>query len=103
MEFGVDDGQLQVQQTGARSWVDRFPLHPTRGAAAPRLLAGEAAVANAGAAVQVLGGMGFTWDMLPDDLLQRAWVPERSFGAADHHVVLKGSTLLAAHQEATRR
>ncbi len=76
---------------------------PTGAAAAAKLLAGEAAVANAGAAVQILGGMGFTWDMLPNYLLKRAWVLEQSFGEADHHALLIGSALLGAHQGATTR
>ena len=41
-----------------------------RAAAGAKLLAAEAAVANASAAVQVLGGMGFTWEMLPNYLAQ---------------------------------
>ena len=49
---------------------------PARAAAAAKLLAGEAAIANASTAIQVLGGMGFTWDMLPNHLLKRAWVLE---------------------------
>ena len=35
---------------------------------------------NARAAIQVLGGMGFTWEMLPNYLLKRAWVLEHAFG-----------------------
>lgn len=46
---------------------------------AARLLAGEAAIDNASAAVQVLGGMGFTWDMLPNYLLKRAWSLDQDF------------------------
>ena len=56
---------------------------PARAAAIAKLLAGEAALANARAAVQVLGGMGFTWAMPPNYLLKRAWVLEHSFGTAD--------------------
>ena len=47
-----------------------------RTAAAARLLAAEAAIDNASAAIQVLCGMGFTWEMLPHYLLKRAWVLE---------------------------
>lgn len=66
---------------------------PLRAAAGAKLLAAEAAVANAGAAVQVLGGMGFTWDMLPNHLLKRAWVLEQSFGHIDDHAQHLGATL----------
>jgi len=69
---------------------------PARAAAAAKLLASDAAIDNAGAAVQVLGGMGFTWDMLPNHLLKRAWVLEQRFGAADDHALRLGSTLARA-------
>ena len=36
--------------------------HVGRSVSAAKLLAGEAAIENARAAVQVLGGMGFTWE-----------------------------------------
>jgi alkylation response protein AidB-like acyl-CoA dehydrogenase len=50
-----------------------------------KLLAGESAIDNGRAAVQVLGGMGFTWDMLPHYFLKRAWVLENMFGTAASH------------------
>jgi alkylation response protein AidB-like acyl-CoA dehydrogenase len=50
-----------------------------------KLLAGEAAIDNGRAAVQLLGGMGFTWDMLPHYFLKRAWVLENMFGTAASH------------------
>lgn len=60
-----------------------------------KLLAGDAAIANASSAVQVLGGMGFTWEMLPNHLLKRAWVLEQGFGTADDHALRLGSSLVA--------
>jgi alkylation response protein AidB-like acyl-CoA dehydrogenase len=69
---------------------------PARAASAAKLLAAEAAIANAGTAVQVLGGMGFTWDMLPNHLLKRAWVLEHAFGVADAHAAELGARLVAA-------
>jgi len=54
-------------------------------ASAAKLLAGDAALENARVAIQLLGGMGFTWEMLPNHLLKRAWLLERSFGSADEH------------------
>ncbi len=56
-----------------------------------KLLAGEAAIANAKAAVQILGGMGFTWAMVPHHLLKRAWVLEHTFGTADAHALALGA------------
>ena len=69
--------------------------HPAASAAA-KLLAGEAAVENARAAVQVHGGVGFTWEMLPGYLLKRAWVLEHGFGSADAHALALGASLEAA-------
>jgi alkylation response protein AidB-like acyl-CoA dehydrogenase len=56
-------------------------------ASAAKLLAGEAAIGNSRSAVQILGGMGYTWAMLPHYLLKRAWVLEHAFGTADAHAV----------------
>ena len=67
---------------------------PGRAASAAKLLATDAALDGAGTAVQVLGGMGFTWDMLPNHLLKRAWVREASFGAADDHALRVGATFV---------
>ena len=69
---------------------------PAPAASRAKLLAGEAAIANASTAVQVLGGMGFTWAMLPHYLLKRAWVLEQGFGTADDHALALGSALAAA-------
>ena len=69
---------------------------PGRAAASAKLLAADAAIANAGAAVQVLGGMGFTWDMLPNYLLKRAWVLEQGFGTGDEHALRLGSQVAGA-------
>ena len=57
------------------------------------LLAGEAGIANGRTAVQVLGGMGFTWEMLPHYFLKRAWVLEQSFGTGDVHALALGDAL----------
>jgi alkylation response protein AidB-like acyl-CoA dehydrogenase len=64
-----------------------------RSVAAAKLLAGEAAVKNARASVQVLGGMGFTWAMPPHFLLKRAWVLDQSFGTPTQHALAIGSSL----------
>jgi len=61
-----------------------------------KLLAGEAAVGNARAAVQVLGGMGFTWEMPTNYLLKRAWVLELSFGTASSHALAISDSLARA-------
>jgi alkylation response protein AidB-like acyl-CoA dehydrogenase len=64
--------------------------------AGAKLLAGEAAIANARAAVQVHGGVGFTWEMLPNYLLKRAWVLENAFGDGDAHANALGASIEAS-------
>jgi alkylation response protein AidB-like acyl-CoA dehydrogenase len=64
-----------------------------RAAAGAKLLAAEAAIENASTAIQVLGGMGFTWAMLPNYLLKRAWVLEQSFGTGDELAARLGAML----------
>lgn len=61
---------------------------------AAKLLAGEAGIGNGRAAIQVLGGMGFTWDMLPHYFLKRAWVLEESFGTASVHARSLGAAVV---------
>jgi alkylation response protein AidB-like acyl-CoA dehydrogenase len=62
-----------------------------RAVAAAKLVAGEAAVANARACVQVHGGMGFTWEVDAHLYLKRAWVLDRLFGTAESHAETLGS------------
>jgi alkylation response protein AidB-like acyl-CoA dehydrogenase len=66
---------------------------PMRASAAAKLLAGEAALENARTAIQVHGGMGFTWEALPHYLLKRAWVLEHVCGDSDAHAFAIGSSL----------
>jgi alkylation response protein AidB-like acyl-CoA dehydrogenase len=58
-----------------------------KAASTAKLLAGEAGLTNGRTAVQVLGGMGFTWETLPHYFLKRAWVLEQSFGTSDAHAL----------------
>jgi hypothetical protein len=64
-----------------------------RAASMAKLLAGEAGNANARSAIQIFGGMGFTWDMLPHYLLKRAWVLEQAFGSASSHATRLGTAV----------
>ena len=50
-----------------------------------KVVAGEAAMANARSCIQVHGSMGFTWEMMPHYLLKRTWVLEQSFGTSTEH------------------
>jgi alkylation response protein AidB-like acyl-CoA dehydrogenase len=54
-----------------------------RAVAAAKITAGEAAVKNGKAAVEVHGGMGFTWEVDVHLYLKRAWVLDTSFGTPD--------------------
>ena len=112
-QFGVPIGSFQAIQHiladmyvrtalargaayAAAAVLDDPEIGDPRGASsAAKLLAGEAARENARAAVQVHGGIGFTWEMLPNYLLKRAWVLEHAFGDADSHASAIGASLEA--------
>lgn len=66
---------------------------PDEAGAIAKLLAGEAGIANGRAAVQILGGMGFTWEMLPHYYLKRSWVLESEFGDGADHALSLGDAL----------
>jgi alkylation response protein AidB-like acyl-CoA dehydrogenase len=65
-------------------------------AAEAKLLADDAADRNARTAVQVFGGMGFTWETAPHWLLKRAWVLENDFGTRAVHAATVADHALAA-------
>jgi alkylation response protein AidB-like acyl-CoA dehydrogenase len=75
--------------------VDPAAGDPDRAAATAKVLAGEAGIANGRAAVQILGGMGFTWDMLPHLFLKRSWVLENTFGTASSCATFLAETVPA--------
>ena len=50
-----------------------------------KALAGEAAIVNGKTAMQVFGGMGFTWEVDVHLYLKRAWVLDTHFGSGDAH------------------
>jgi alkylation response protein AidB-like acyl-CoA dehydrogenase len=56
-----------------------------RAVAGAKLLADEAAVTNGRSAIQVHGGMGFTWEVPVHFFLKRAWLHATEFGTADDH------------------
>ena len=104
-QFGVPIGSFQavkhlladryVATTLAQSATYAAAAEPDdRSVAAAKLLATEAALDGAGTAVQVLGGMGFTWELLPNHLLKRAWVLAHAFGAGEDHAERLGAALV---------
>ena len=56
-----------------------------RAVSGAKLLAGEAALGNAKGALQVYGGMGFTWEVDVHLYLKRAWVLNTAFGTPAAH------------------
>ena len=56
-----------------------------RAASAAKLLAGQGALANAKAAIQVHGGMGFTWEVPLHLFLKRAAFLDVAFGGTEEH------------------
>jgi alkylation response protein AidB-like acyl-CoA dehydrogenase len=70
--------------------------HLARAVAGAKLLAGEAALKNAKTAIQVHGGMGFTWEVDMHLYLKRAWVLETVFGTADEASETVAATVGAA-------
>lgn len=56
-----------------------------RAVAAAKVVAGEAALKNARACIQIHGGMGYTWEIPAHYYLKRAWVCENLFGTVDEH------------------
>lgn len=66
---------------------------PARAVASAKILADEAAVLNARAAIQVYGGMGFTWEVELHYYLKRAWVLSSEWGTVDDHSELLAEML----------
>ncbi|MEN8182149.1 MAG: acyl-CoA dehydrogenase family protein [Myxococcota bacterium] len=52
---------------------------------AAKVTAGEAGLRNSRACIQVLGGMGYTWEVPAHYYLKRSWVLENLFGTHDEH------------------
>ena len=74
----------RVQAYAAAAHVDEPDVADTvRAVAAAKLVAGDAALQNGKAAIQLHGGMGMTWEVDAHLFLKRAWVLDASFGAVD--------------------
>jgi alkylation response protein AidB-like acyl-CoA dehydrogenase len=58
---------------------------PVRAVASAKLVAGEAAMRNARACIQIHGGMGYTWEVPAHYYLKRTWVLESVFGRGEEH------------------
>jgi len=62
--------------------------HLARLVGSAKINAGEAALGNAKACIQILGGMGYTWDMPAHYYLKRCWVLNNLFGSVEEHAML---------------
>jgi alkylation response protein AidB-like acyl-CoA dehydrogenase len=58
---------------------------PSRAVSSARVVAGDAALANSRACIQVHGGMGYTWEMPCHYYLKRTWVLANAFGSGEDH------------------
>jgi len=58
---------------------------PERAVHAAKVTAGDAAVRNGKAAIQVHGGMGFTWEVDAHLYLKRAWWLDTVLGSIEEH------------------
>ncbi|MCU0671044.1 MAG: acyl-CoA/acyl-ACP dehydrogenase [Myxococcota bacterium] len=58
---------------------------PARAVASAKVVAGDAAMKNARASIQIHGGMGYVWEMAPHYYLKRAWVLATSFGGSEEY------------------
>jgi alkylation response protein AidB-like acyl-CoA dehydrogenase len=67
-----------------------------RAVAVAKTVAGEAALRNARACIQIHGGMGYTWEMPPHFYLKRAFVLENVFGTTDEHCEAVAEQLVGA-------
>jgi alkylation response protein AidB-like acyl-CoA dehydrogenase len=68
----------------------------SRAVAAAKLMAGEAALKNARACIQVHGGMGYTWEVPAHYYLKRTWVLENVFGGVEQHAEAMAEHLVSA-------
>lgn len=69
------------------------PAELDRAVSTAKLVAGEAALENAKAAVQVNGAMGFTWELDVHLFLKRAWVLDTHYGSVADHAVAVAAAL----------
>ena len=58
---------------------------PARAVSSAKVVAGDAALANSRACIQVHGGMGYTWEMPCHYYLKRTWVLAGLFGSGEEH------------------
>jgi alkylation response protein AidB-like acyl-CoA dehydrogenase len=84
----------RVQSYAAAVQLDELELASARrSVASAKIVAGEAAHDNSKSALQVHGGMGYTWEVGIHLYLKRAWVLYAAFGAPGQHADFIASDL----------
>ena len=84
MHVRVEAARAAVYAAGA-TCDDAAIGDALRAVSSARVVAGDAALKNARACIQIYGGMGFTWEMPPHYFWKRAMVLEQAFGTTDDH------------------
>lgn len=69
---------------------------PARAAASAKIVAGDAALANAKECIQVHGGIGYTWELDVQRYWKRACVLDTHFGNGDHWSEVRAGMILGA-------
>jgi alkylation response protein AidB-like acyl-CoA dehydrogenase len=81
--------RLEVARAGvyaAGATIDQTDVGDVdRAVASAKLVAHEAAEKNTRAAIQIHGGMGYTWEVPVHYYLKRAWVLATAFGGREEH------------------
>lgn len=67
-----------------------------RAVSAAKITAGDGAMKNARACIQIHGGMGYTWEVPAHYYLKRTWVLESLFGTSEEHAERIASLVAAA-------
>jgi alkylation response protein AidB-like acyl-CoA dehydrogenase len=73
--------------------IDEHDPDAPRAVSSAKIVAAHAAIDNATSAIQVFGGMGYTWEADPHLYLKRAWALDNLFGTADDHAEYVATTV----------
>ena len=103
------EGKVLIEATRSAAWyaawsVDaQAPRQALRAGRVAKAFASRAAVEVCDAAVQIFGGIGFTWEFPAHVWLRRAHASRRAFGAEDHHEAVLAAESFGARPTAEVR
>jgi alkylation response protein AidB-like acyl-CoA dehydrogenase len=103
------EGKVLIEATRSAAWhaawsVDtQDPEQALRAGRVAKAFASRAAVEVCEAAVQIFGGIGFTWEFPAHVWLRRAHASRRAFGAEDHHEAVLAAETFEARSNAEVR